>query len=534
MKKSLLFKVIAASFLFLVLLCSRSASAQTYDTLLFDYDNYSGCNACNDRIMFNVGGTNDSFVDNTAGSKYVYELKVKIKLFTCLSGAPLVLKLNGNTVGNSSTNYFCSCNACDSVTFVISSSDIRLYYKYGQTNKLSLSTSGSTGLYIDRSTVYRVRLNRYNYDAGIVSVDSPSVYACKGTKNIVVKVNNNGKKQFTGVDVNWKWNGITQTTATYSGTLDTINGTGNNTAQVKLGSKSFTLGKSDTLIAWTKNPGSITDSLTFNDTIKYIFRGSYSDTLTVGGSSPSFSTITDAVTALITNGICGNTFIKIRPGTYNEQIKITAIPGTEGNNTVTFLSSNNDSSSVVINFSSNSSNNYTVNLNNARNIIFNKITIEALNSSYGTALLLNGSIENVSLKNCSVIGKSTTSTGSNMYTIYRRYNANNEKTNNISIDRSRVSYGSSGIFFDNPYSTPGNVFSLTNSVVENSYYYNLYLGSAKNVTIINNNLDRGSSSLEYGYGIMLYNVSDSGNISKNYITQRNGSQGGILSCPEIG
>ena len=79
MKKSLLFKVIAASFLFLVLLSSRSASAQTYDTLLFDYDNYSGCNACNDRIMYNVGGTNDSFVDNTAGSKYVYELKVKIK-----------------------------------------------------------------------------------------------------------------------------------------------------------------------------------------------------------------------------------------------------------------------------------------------------------------------------------------------------------------------------------------------------------------------------------------------------------------------
>jgi len=522
MKKNILNYFSTTILLSVLLLSVVSLNAQTIDTTVYDYDSYTGCDACGDKIMITSTGTKDSLTDATLSTFFFSAMRVKVKLFTCYNGT-LNMTLNGNIVGSIGSPYNCACNACDSLIFNISSTDISKYYKYGQKNVFRLVSTSSTSLYIDRTIIYRTKSKRFNYDAGVVSVDSPSVVACKGSRNIVVKIANYGKKQISSASIDWTWNGVTQTAASFSGTLDTLNGSGNNTAQVKLGSQTFKTGKIDTLVAWTKNPGGIPDSLNTNDTIKIFLKCGYSDTITVGGTSPSFSTIQGAVDALMLNGVCASVFVKIRVGTYNEQVTIGPIPNANSTNTITFLSSNNDSSSVVINYSANSSLNYTVRLNNTGFINFNKITIEALSSSYGTTVSMIGAIENVSFNNCHLIGITTTSTSSSLYNLNR--STSTDKTTNLIFNRSRISNGSYGILLNNASSNYLNGLFIQNCIFENQHYINLYFTYSKNIGIRENRFERSTTSYTSGYGIYIYGGSDSISLVNNKIFQNNGGTG---------
>jgi len=60
---------------------------------------------------------------------------------------------------------------------------------------------------------------------------------------------------------------VSQTGTSFSGTLDTLNGSGPNTAIVTLGSKSISPGKRDTLVAWSEDPGGVSDTANHKDTL---------------------------------------------------------------------------------------------------------------------------------------------------------------------------------------------------------------------------------------------------------------------------
>jgi hypothetical protein len=61
-----------------------------------------------------------------------------------------------------------------------------------------------------------------------------------------------------------------------------------------------------------------------------------SGTKTIGGASPDYATFTDAVNALQTLGVSDSVLFVVRPGAYNEQLFIPAIPGASDAHTVTF------------------------------------------------------------------------------------------------------------------------------------------------------------------------------------------------------
>jgi hypothetical protein len=129
MKKILHNLVIIISLFTALLITSTTLNAQTFDTTLFDYDLYSGCEACGDDITYGTE-TYDSIEDATSPGIYIADLKIKVKLFSCYSGS-LDLYLNGNLVGTKTATYNCSCNACDSLIYNVSALDISNYYKYG-------------------------------------------------------------------------------------------------------------------------------------------------------------------------------------------------------------------------------------------------------------------------------------------------------------------------------------------------------------------------------------------------------------------
>jgi hypothetical protein len=522
MKKKLLILPLLSFFISFII--STSLKAQVRDTAKFDYDAYSGCDACGDKISY-LKQSKDSLTDVAKTGLYINGIKVKVKLFTCYTG-DLYLYINGQKAATSTINSNCACNACDSITFVLSATQVSAFYKINQKNTIEVKSSGSNDLYLDRVIFIREYEKRFNFDAGILSIDSPSMYVCPGTKNIKIKVYNNGKKQFSAVSLDWKWNGVSQTTANYSSsTLDTFNGSGSNTALVSLGSKTFTKAKKDTLIVWTKNPGGVADSANFNDTMRYIFNGSYGDTITVGGTSPMFSTIQAAVNELMSYGVCSPTYIKIRPGTYNEQLYIGTIPGTNLTNAVTFLSSNNDSSSVIINYSANSSENYTVQLEDVSNIKFHRLTFAALNTTYGRVFDLKSGLENIYFNDCAINGISTTSTSTSGAVIYRKNSSDYDKTININFSKTRISNGSYGMYFENSYYIIGNGFYISNCIIENQYYSNLQYQYGQNIGISNSTFSRNNSSYDYGYGLRFNYCKDSLVFNNNKVVQNNGGNG---------
>ena len=109
-------------------------------------------------------------------------------------------------------------------------------------------------------------------DIAVTSVDSPGIY-CPGMHDVVVTVQNLGNNQINAFDVEWSIDGISQTTASFNLTLDTLGGAGSSNAQVNLGS--FNFGSAAyTISANTAIPNGQPDSQTNNDTASIIIQSS--------------------------------------------------------------------------------------------------------------------------------------------------------------------------------------------------------------------------------------------------------------------
>ncbi len=119
--------------------------------------------------------------------------------------------------------------------------------------------------------------------------------------------------------------------------------------------------------------------------------GSY----TLGGDSPDFETFTEAIDALVNQGINGQVIFNVRDGEYNEQITIPSISGASGYDNIIFQPESEDNPYVLLMFEGSSSNNYTVELNGADGITFRLMAIEASSGDYSRAIVLrNGAHHN--------------------------------------------------------------------------------------------------------------------------------------------
>ena len=105
---------------------------------------------------------------------------------------------------------------------------------------------------------------------------------------------------------------------------------------------------------------------------------------TIGGTSPDYPTIADALNDLSTDGVNGPVTFLIRSGVYAEGIELYGpITGISAANTVTFQSEASDSTSVTINYGYST----TLVLDNLSNLIFRDLSFYSV--SYEVAYLYN-------------------------------------------------------------------------------------------------------------------------------------------------
>ncbi|MBL7939630.1 MAG: T9SS type A sorting domain-containing protein [Flavobacteriales bacterium] len=122
-------------------------------------------------------------------------------------------------------------------------------------------------------------------------------------------------------------------------------------------------------------------------------------TFTVGGASPDYTTLIEAVNDLNAEGATGNVVFNIRPGTYTGQYDLGIIGGAPGS--ITFKSETNNAADVILEHdASGSVDNYIFRLEATDNLVFQALTFRPVNTWFARAINFYSECNLLSIASC--------------------------------------------------------------------------------------------------------------------------------------
>jgi parallel beta-helix repeat protein len=364
-------------------------------------------------------------------------------------------------------------------------------------------TTFTSDFAVDDFLIYDLLTN----DAGVSAFSNPLVPTCTFNDTVSVIVNNFGTDTLTSATINWSWNGVPQTALPWTGSIPP-----GGSLDIFLGTVIYVAGNN--LSSWTTLPNGVIEnpSGNGNDTTSIIgLQTGLSGIKTIGGTTPNYLTIADALTDLNTFGLCGPVIFDIRDGIYTETMDLISPTGMSDINTVTFRSENADPSLVTITTAGSFSSNFVVNMPTVNWYHFENLTLENTGTSYGTVVKMDGSSNN-SIKGC-VLTSAVSSTSTNGAIIYSNtsIDSNNVFMNNTFDGGSYGMYwfGSNSSTFEKGNVIEGNTFT-------NNYYRGIMVYYNEGVKI-KNNIFIGNSAYGFSYAVYLYYVVGAPEITGNTI-----------------
>jgi hypothetical protein len=353
-------------------------------------------------------------------------------------------------------------------------------------------------------------------DAGISNFVNPSLPTCSFNDSVVVEITNYGTDTLTSATINWEWNAAAQTAFNWTGSLAI-----GESEDVFIGALAY--GNGDQIKAWTSLPNGVVEfsSGAGNDTTEIAsIEAGLNGVYTVGGATPDYTTINDAVTAMNTFGVCGPVTFDIRTGTYNEQIQLTEVIGASATNTITFRSEAGHRDSVIISFASTlSTENYTVQFEGADFMRFEQVTIEATGPTFGHVLEYLGGANSNTIWNCRISGGTSTTTSTNRAVIFS--DAGDNDNDNVFIGNT-IEGGSYGVYWYGTATTSlesGTVFE--NNELLNNYYYGMRLYYQDAPIVTENHYTSNSTYTGTMFAIYLYYSDNAMEVSYNIVEGTN-------------
>lgn len=259
--------------------------------------------------------------------------------------------------------------------------------------------------------------------------------------------------------------------------------------------------QSDTLYVFTTLPNGIPDSLNADDSLMIrMINGFSGGRFIIGDTSasaslkadfPNFTTATQFLDSV--EGICDSVIFEVIDSVFSEQFTINNILGTSPSIPIIFRALDGPSSSARVNFSTQTADsNFTVNLNGAKNIIFENL---AFRNSGGLVTPPGGSslapygivvdgkdVEGIIFDNCNFIGSGEQSTSDNLI------NINFENSSNLSIINSQITGGSIGL-----NNSKGSNTNIENTRFRNQYSQGAHFNAMRGIKFKNNNLASNSA-----------------------------------------
>ncbi|MEZ4826556.1 MAG: PKD domain-containing protein [Bacteroidia bacterium] len=231
-----------------------------------------------------------------------------------------------------------------------------------------------------------------NDDAGVVSLNNPPIPLVAGLQNVDVTIQNFGTNNLNSVDIAWSIDGVAQTPVNVASVITP----GGTAGPITLGSYNFPVGTTN-LKFWTTAPNGNADGNPVNDTLEIAACTSLAGTYTIGGATPDYVSIGEAVGFLESCGVSGPVTFNIAPGVYSEGVTINPILGASSTNTITFDGgSPND---VTVSLSA-ALPNGVFNLKGADYITITNMTIENTKLTDAWGVWLSDTAEYNSITNC--------------------------------------------------------------------------------------------------------------------------------------
>lgn len=361
----------------------------------------------------------------------------------------------------------------------------------------------------------------YPNDAAAEAVVGPVQPFAAGIQNVDVTIRNSGLNTLTSATINWQVNGALQPPFSWTGSL------ASNTISTSstIGTFNFVSGNSYTIKVWTTLPNGIVDPNPSPDTVLVSVCTAMAGTYTVGGVTPDFATINDAVDALSCSGVSGPVVIRLQPGSgpFNEQVTIPFIAGTSAINTVRFTGGT--AMETIANSITTTADRHVIKLNGADFIILDSLTIINTGVTFGYGIHLTNSADNnvISNNHITVNSISTSANFSGITISGATVASNGNHGDNNLIINNHVTGGYYGITARGLSTTVydvGNRF-LNNTILD-SYYYGLYCYYQDTVVAENNEIIIRSTGSTAAYGAYFY-YADRFSFQNNSIQQSGGN-----------
>lgn len=232
----------------------------------------------------------------------------------------------------------------------------------------------------------------------------------------------------------------------------------------------------------------------------------------MGGAD--YTSINEAIDDLNNRGVSGPVEINIVPGVYNEKIILSDVYGTSSTNRITFKSSTNDSTHVVIQDSAqNTENNYIVLLSGAKHYTFKYLTFKSLGIDYGRNILLLDQNIDIAFENNVFTADFIINYNTNDFALIFGYT----DTEELVIKNNLFKNGSSAITLYSIWQYQGSMnTNITGNIFEDQYSIGINLENQFNL-IIHQNLITTDSDNNWFYGLSLSDIYHEYRITSNKI-----------------
>jgi pectin methylesterase-like acyl-CoA thioesterase len=352
----------------------------------------------------------------------------------------------------------------------------------------------------------------YSIDAGVIQLESPTA-ACPGIPlPLSVRVRNFGTDTLRSLKIGWSVNDSLQSPLSVIDRISSLS-----TKVYTIGTYTFYPGISYLIKIWTYAPNDSQDHYTPNDTFVIdIFKTALQGQYSIGTKNRDYSGFGQAISDMISYGICGPVTFLVDSGHYSEQISIPEIQGASSLHPITFRYTGSDPGDVVI---SNNNvawySNYTVKVSGSH-IRFENMSIQANDPSLAIVIEIAGNASDIQFNSNKIRGIQTNTVSIDYALVYA--SAGNYLNDSIVFDSCEFLYGSYALYLTGPNVThPEKGTRITKNTFRDQYRQCMYLYAQEKPEITDNRIYTSSNYNNY-HGIDLQYCVNGFDCSRNVLS----------------
>ncbi|MFA8299096.1 MAG: T9SS type A sorting domain-containing protein [Hyphomicrobiales bacterium] len=220
--------------------------------------------------------------------------------------------------------------------------------------------------------------------------------------------------------------------------------------------------------------------------------------------SGQFTSLQEAFSHVNKYGIRGNTYIKLKAGTYNVDAKLDNVFSADSDKRLHITSFDNNAESVLLKPKSDVNAENIIELNNTSYIDFSKVSFIIDNDEERRAIKIIGDFNDIKIHDCIFSSLKPKDESDNSYKNAIIYVYHTENEGGLVIDNNVFKRGSYGVIIEDLSSDLD--VNITNNTFENNYVDGLLLKNIKDLKVNNNTIITNEECSEFYCGLNIYSV----------------------------